>query len=475
MSVQFPDNLTSFPRNLSWNLKKIQSSIIKSKIKINSDLTEIKPSQTSSFFMPIGRFLDFRSGVLYSTNATCSGTGGIHFPRLGLASLIQNLQILANGRVLQSTNDYNMIYNILCDCEGYSSFEQATKRITENFDPSVTYTYPNGSSDPVATFNANNTTNDGGGTNDNKSYCVNNWLGFMNGSISCLNTNDIGQLTLKITWAPASACWYKTDATAPTDASYSLKDVFFTIDALTFTNNLYLTLVGDQLKNDGLNVGYYDYVFQQFSSQAKSTGGINISTQINTSSLDQVIATFRPNNYDTISELCLSTQVATTNKTYQELAVTPLTTSAGVGTSQLGTYGAFNQSLYFRRDGSGYSSSSFYVNSSLALSSDSPIEVFNNSLQALSYNNLDIGSGGYHSGCHSLGFWCKNYFVDILSLENMSQDNNFWISGYNSNGGSIQIGYISKWATTTTVYPILIMRVTKQLNIKFGRLLDLVE
>lgn len=474
------EQISGFPKNLAYNLKKLQGSIIKQKLKISADQTEYKPNQIVRINFPIGRMIDFRSIVLYSTNATTSGTGGIHFTRGGLHSLIQNLALTANGRNLQTTNDYNFIWNLLADLEGYYSQEQSSKRITELFDPSLNYTYPNGSTAPTAVFQANSTNNDGSQTGDPKSFCVNNWLGFFNGSCSTLNTNDIGQLQLAITLAPSSALYYKTGATAPTDASYSLKEVFITLDTITFTNSLYTDLVKSQLDGGGLNVAYYDYIVQQLAAQDKSTSGINVSTQINANSLDQVIATFRDadttNPYDKISELLLGTATTGTLRSYNEIIYTPLTTSAGAGTSSIGTHGGFNNNRYFRRMGTGFDSSTFYINSQPFTVSGSPIETFNNTLQSLNYNNLDISSGGLHGGCHSLGHFCRNYFADILSLENLSGDNNWWVSGLGGNGGSIQIGYTAKFKDNTEkVYPIIICRVSKILNIKFGRALDVME
>lgn len=469
------EQIAGFPKNLAYNLKKLQGSIIKQKLKISADQTEYKPSQIVRINFPIGRLIDFRSVVLYSTNASTSGTGGIHFTRGGLHSLIQNLALTANGRNLQTTNDYNFVWHLLADLEGYYSQEQGTKRITELFDASTVYSNPNGSSAPVATFQANSTTND-----SDIDLCVNNWLGFFNGSCSTIDTNNIGQLQLAITLAPSSALYYKTDATAPTDASYSLKEVFLTVDTITFTNSLYYDLVKSQLEGGGLNVAYYDYIVQQLAAQDKSTAGINVSTQINANSLDQVMATFRPadttNPYDKISELLLGTEATATLRSYNEIIYTPLTTSSGTGTSGVGANGGFNNNRYFRRDGAGYDGSTFYINSQPFTVSGTPIECFNNTLQALNYNNLDISAGGLHGGCHSLGFFCRNYFTDVLSLENLSGDNNWWVSGLGGNGGTIQIGYNCKFTgNTDKVYPIIICRVSKILNIKMGRALDVME
>ena len=92
--------------------------------------------------------------------------------------------------------------------------------------------------------------------------------------------------------------------------------------------------------------------------------------------------------------------------------------------------------------------------------------------------NLDIASGGLHAGALTTGFYNKNYFVDILSLENLSGDNNNWVSGLGGNGGIIQVQYnatFSGASSESTIFPYLIGKVSKIMNIKIGRNIDIME
>ena len=55
-------------------------------------------------------------------------------------------------------------------------------------------------------------------------------------------------------------------------------------------------------------------------------------------------------------------------------------------------------------------------------------------------------------------------------------DNNWWVSGIGGNGGTIQISVNTKFKDNTdTVFPVIICRVSKVLNIKMGRALDIME
>ena len=484
------EQIPNFPKNLAYNLRKLSGSLIKQRLRISSDKSSYVPNEILRINLPIGRMIDLRSVVL-GAKCSASGTGGIHFPRLGLNSLIEQLQITANGRILQNTQMYNYIYNLIADIDGYSSPEQAPKRITELFDPSVSNSQDYTSGVGVSQTFSNNMRNT---TTDDTLYLyINNWLGFMGGSCSVLDTNNLGQVQISITLAPQNCLFFGTDGantTRPTDHSYKLEEVDLLVDTLTFTNSTYYELVKSQLESGGLNVAYYDYITTMGNIQTKSSSlNLNFSTQINANSLDQVIATFRPASYNTnINRLLLGSSITDTNFSKYISDSTNITTTLSAS-----LHGAFNNTNYFRRDGSGFKSSAWYINSQPFTQSKNIHEVINNTLQALNYANLDVGSGSFHGGILSPHYYGSHYFADILSLENLSGDNNWWVSGLSGNGGTIQIQYQASFGSTgdsatdianysatafssgPSFYPVIIARVSKVLNIKMGRLLDVME
>lgn len=475
------EQIAGFPRNLSFSLKRLQGSIIKQKIRVASDLSSYNSGQIINFYLPIGRMIDERSLVIYATGDCSAGTNsGVHFPRFGLHSLIEQFQVSINSKPVQSTNFYNYVYNLIADLEGYSSLEQNSKRITENPDPSSyfnsVYSTTNGSGTNNDTTGITNTLNITRQGNDTSFYmCANNFLGFFNGSCAVLDTNNYGSIKISLSTAPSGVLWLGAPTNAPSGTcDYTLKNVYLTIDTITFTNSLYYDLVKSKLESDGLNIAFYDYIPFQLNSQTRHNGNINVATQINTSSLDQVIATFRPSNYSTQAKLVQSSQDSSAVSFYS-IVCNPTGTNTKIG-------GAFNNSRYFLRDGAGLLNGSWYINSQPFTQLATPIEIFNNTLQATNYGNLDIGSGGLHAGCMSLGHFTRQYFADILSLENISGDNNWWVSGINGSGGVITIQYNANFGATssdtdlsTSVIPVIICRVSKVLNCKMGRALDLLE
>ena len=462
------EQISGFPKNLAYNLKRLQGSIIKQKIILNSDRSSYAPNDRCMFNFPIGRMIDTRSIVL---TAKCTAATGNHFPRGGLNSLIENLQITANSRVIQSTQAYNFIWNTLADVSGYFSYEQAPKRLYENFDPSISHTNVDGLAAPVITNNVIANT----GTEEYY-FCVNNWLGFLNSSAPTIDTNNLGQIQMIITLAPNTCMWLGTTVAATpvlaTVGNYTIADISLNMDTITFTNSLYYDLIKSQLEGGGLNIAYNDYLLSTGSLFTKSsTTTLTHTAQFSTNSLDACIATFRPSTFNTATSLLLNSAITTgTQATFSSILSDPITNE--------GNHGGFNNSVYFQRAGGGIKSSSWYINSQPFTVNSSPIQIFNNFLQALDYSNLDIASGGLHFGALTTGFYNKNYFVDILSLENISNDNNNWVSGLGGNGGIIQVQYnatFSGASSESTVFPQIIGRVSKIMNVKIGRNIDIME
>jgi hypothetical protein len=472
------EQVAGYPKNLAYNLKVLNGSLIRQRILISSDKTSYTPNERCQFNFPIGRMIDNRSICL---TAKCTAAVGNHFPRGGLNSLIENLQISINSRIIQSTQAYNYIWNTLADVSGYYSPEQASKRIYENFDPSVDYdnTSVDGSAVPTIVSACITTT----GT-DEYYFCVNNWLGWFNSSAPTINTNDLGTIQLVLTWAPNTCMWVGAASSASGSVAvgnYSISDVNLSMDTITFTNSMYQDLVKSQLDGNGLNIAYNDYLISTGNTATKSaTATISHTAQFSTNSLDLVMATFRPSNFNhnlgtalllgdaTLAEVTADHRGS--SLTANALLAAPLTTN--------NRHGGFNQSRYFQRAGGAIKTSSWYINSQPFTINSSPVQIFNSTLQALDYANLDIASGGLHIGANQPVYYNKNYFVDCLSLENLSGDNNNWVSGISANGGVLSVVYnatFSGASVESSVIPYIIARVTKVMNVKTGRNIDIME
>jgi len=464
------EQIQGFPKNLAYNLKRLQSTIIKTRISQPFDKTEYLANERAIVNFP-NRMFDCRS---VSLTAKCVSGTNCHFSRGGLNTLIENLQITLNSRPIQSTQYYNLIFQTLADVSGYYSPEQEGKRIYENFNPSVSYDKEIGEGTTTIALNTTST------TAETKYFTVNNFIGFFSCSASTLDLNNLGNLQLILTMAPDTVQWIgqSTTAGAPNAInSYKVQNLTLWMDAITFTSSLYQDLIKSQLEGNGLNIAYNDYLVSVNSIQTKSSSGFTANAQFNTNSLDACYAIFRPELYANINPLILGdatinatsgANVKGCSKSFEQVIADPVTNA--------GQNGAFNQSRYFQRDGAGITSSSWYVNSQPLVINDTNIAIWNNLLNTLDYANIDIASGGFHKGALSTHHYNKFYFVDAISLENISGDGNNWVSGLSSSGTVLNISYTAKFDTVATkVYPYIIGKVSKVMNVKIGRNIDIME
>lgn len=487
------DIQTGFPKNLAYNLKKLAGGFTKQKVKITPDKVSADANGVVRFLLPRGSLIDFRSLVMYMTGST-AGTGSttsyLHFPRYS-ASLIQSISITANNITLCSIQEYGHLYNALMDMEG-SDLSQVAKRASEIFDPTIRWSQTTSAGTAATNENAIaaviNHSVTGATTNDtNVKMCVNNWLGFLNSvSTPVLDLQDIGDVYLNIQFAPASVLYHSTITTsAPTisNANYTLSDIFLTVDRIAFQSAEYYQLKQEKLLGEGLKVAYYDYWTTVGSVFTKSSG-VNMNFSVNSGSLDQLIATFRRSDYQTIKPLIMYSGNSLSSKTiitldqYNANPVAYTNVDGTAGTDNfvnLNLGDGFAQSAAFQRPGNDLVGSQWSINS-VAIDNYplTPLEIFQKNLQATGFQNLDLGSSGVHSGMKSILHFLKYYFIDICSLENISGDNQMWVSGVNGLNGGIVVNYAATFAPTNTqtVYPYVYCRSTKTLIIKAGRQLE---
>jgi hypothetical protein len=488
------DISSGFPRNLAYNLKKLDAGFSKTKVKIipDNNTNSVKENGIIRFRIVGNGLYDFRTLCMYF-KGTASKTGGnpVHFPRYS-ASMIENLSITANNTTLCSINGYNLLYNTLMDLEG-SDVSQLTKRNVagERHDPTVLYEMTHNATNQ--TISATSTVLNGSASDSGVVMCVNNWVGFL-GSLSTpiVDLSDWGDIYINIQFAPTYALWCGANAdTTTTDGratgvSYSLENIFLTIDRCSFQDPLYYSLKTEKLLSPaGLNVAYYDYYNAQFGKQQKSSTGISLNFTVNSPSLDQVIMTCRHLNYqDAVYPLVLygtNQKEATNNRTFKEVLFGAPTIINDVGTLANAGFidnvgDAFCQSLYFMRAGASIKGSKFSINSiDIDPYQLTDLEIFNKVLQYTGFQNLDMGSAGLHAGCFSLQHFNKYYWCDICDLTNISGDNQFWICGLDGRGSGINIAYSASFESgnSDNIFPVAYCRSTRVLKINAGRQLVL--
>lgn len=489
------DLISGFPKNLAYSLKQL-SNFTKQTVKVIPDRISCGFGEVSRFKLPPSAMIDFRTISIYAdvtldkAGLTTATGWSLHLPR-NTGSLIQQITITCNGVQLCNINDYNLLYNTLYDLEG-ADVSQTTKRLLENYDPSVYY-YRGASTatnSGIGTIKATDATTAGTTLNyeNARPIVINNFLGFL-GSLSTpvLDLNDTGDIYIEIRWSPIQVCWQSANSTPSlsfnTSGINKFDNLRLTCSKINFENSEYYDLKAQKLLTDGLLVGYYDYWTSRGTSTAKSSA-ITMNFNVATNSLDQCIATFQQSDYNTIKNLVLfgANASGTTNTFNYQLYNNQIATASTGG--NIGDL--FNQSYYFMRPGIDLATSQWSINSTnIDPYPLPPEEVWNNNLIALGNTNIDFGTSGVHPGCLSLQHFLKYYFCHILSLENLSGDGNMWRSGLSGNGSTVNINYQATFnnnsvagtagvQNTESISPVIFCRSTKVLTIKSGHIISVV-
>jgi hypothetical protein len=223
-----------------------------------------------------------------------------------------------------------------------------------------------------------------------------------------------------------------------------------------------------KLLSSGLTIGYSTYIASK-GSLANKSSAFNVYTNFNTTSLDQLIGTFAPEDQTTSNLLlygCWDANGTADAKPFHNI-LTLDAYSAEAGSEFIG--GFYNQSRYFRSDACGLTSSTWEINNVPLI----PIpladyEIYNETQIALGNNHLDMGSG-IHEGCRSLAHFLKFYFTHICSLE-MIQNDGFYKSGLDGKSSSLNVVWRTSYGANTTdkVIPFIFAKTTRILQVNEG-------
>ena len=500
----------SFPKNLAYNVKSL-SGFSKTVVKLTPNPnTSVEAGGTFKVRLPPNTLIDLRTLSMFY-EGTCSSSGGagyLRFPRLS-SSIIDTLNIYVNGTLIENIQDYGHLYSTLYDIS--AAGDQTAKRYLENSDPSIYV-----ATDPATTYDdsrcgqvlkATATVNAGALTSHatKQVFCINNWIGFLGSSSTpVIDTNDCGVVEIEIRLKNKDILWATNSNDTGTKhtitgANYSINNISFNISKIVFNDPLYYNLKASKLLGDGLTIGYNTFICSKSGAQSKSTS-MNVNTNINTTSLDQLILTSTPATPEIqnlllynagaadISQLTFNQAKAGLNISATCAAApgpclftfSPHVNTTGVSTTAGPTLGMmtpcadsngdlFNQSQAFRRDLVGLATSSVEINNiPLTPQPLKPWEMFNETLIALGNANLDMAAG-VHEGCLSLGHYLKYYGTHIVSLENIQTDG-FYKSGLDGKSSALNIVWKPSFDpnATNSIIPVIYAKTTRMLVISEG-------
>jgi hypothetical protein len=471
---------SDLPRQFFYNLKKLKGSFSKQIIKITPDRTISSPNDITTFRFPIGSVLNLQSLNCHFKGST-KGTNITIFPKY-TSTLIKRLSVSVNNVSVQIINDYNLVYNTYADLNSAN----LTTRHGEKFDSTTQFTNTTLSSatTTASPLVATNLLLASTGATTNERLVINHFLGILSGgSTPIWNTDLMGEIVVSLQWADQGVLCGTAESSAITYTSsdtYELSDIYMSVESLSFMNDEYYQALGEADKM----IGFHDYTVVRFPKVAKNSS-IDITTYISASSLDAVIGTSLPPNAITAIPKTMVGNTAcsvgsSVKNIYTYLADPIGSTGAGGAVAQVGdvlNYGdGYFSTMNMIRDLQYITSSCFYINNRMINYQPlDPLEIHQQNLLALNYENLDLSNNGFNPACVSLNHFFKYYGVCMqdLSLLNPST---FYLSGINSAGSSISINWKATFNSFCAVdaYPVLMIKCSRIMTISSGRQIQIV-
>lgn len=463
------DNVpATLPREFFYNLSKLQGSMAKNLIKCVADRnTGLKSGNIVNIRLPIGALLDLRSMALWFKVKT-TGTNPT-FPTRYSSSFIKRMSISINNVVIQTIEDYALLYNLMAD----HTNKDRTKCIGGDWcDNSVFWSEGSSTgSAPVAISGADSML----ATTANltaQQFKINNFLGFLGSTTTpIIPTDRMGEVVLSLTLAQeyevlgGSA---EASATTYSGNAYELDDFYLTCEALSFSDDSYYNSIGSK----DLMYGFSDYIVTKFATTTK-TAGINCTTYVSANSIDWIAGTA------VVQQTAPSTMLAYGSNgdgtsanvinVYKYLS-DPVAYVNNNGTSPTSGDGFFGVEAMVR-DLQAIETGQFSINNKqLNYAPLNKYEIFQNNLCALGYEGIDASKNGLIDTCLSIFHYFKYYGAQFQSLQLIDKDQ-FNISGLSSAGSSCSINWSVKFNSSATydITPIVIAKLSKVLHVKAGR------
>ena len=463
------DNLpASLPADFFFNLSKLSGSSSKQLIKCTADRTSASPSTQTNNRLPIGSLLNLKSAsIWFKTSLT--GTNPT-VPGRYASSFIKRISISCNNVIVQQLEDYNMVYNVMADHNN----KGLSKGIGGEFlDNSIIWGEGASTGTAQTPLTAQKSLLDAVTNQTNIQMVLNNFIGLLgSSSTSLIATDKMGELVISIFWSSPYECLGGTASSttvAYTDNSYSIDDIYMTIEALSFSDDSYY----NSINSKDLMYKFDDYTVVKFAETTKASG-INVTTYLNANSIDFIFASAiraQTQPKPMVAYGSLGGGDGTTDKvvsTYEYLS-DPV---AYVNNKDVTTHGdGFFNTEYMVRDLQGIESCQISINNkALNYAPLNKYEIFQNNLCALGYENVDASANGLINTCVSIFHYFKYYGGVFQSLSIIDKDN-FYISGLSSAGSSCAVNVNIKFTSNATypITPVIIAKMSKVLHVKAGR------
>jgi len=343
------------------------------------------------------------------------------------------MTVSMQGQTLADINDYNLIYDIFATMQ--KGVESTYKNMLSNPDCLVHHNR-NGERVGSAIFSTAAPENADVAL-DKRPITISEFISFLSGSPSYIDTAITGTVTIDLYLAPASHVLY--DAYDLLDGggaanggpgganvteyppTYILNNIYMTISKCTIDDGVYFQSVASALQS-GMA---WTFLFNHYQATTGTLCNKNTSMRYEVSgkSIDMALFTFYHND---------RANTTTMRKTFD----TELEPNNSVSTriaSNAGNIGIFG-SRYFIRNGDNIDRVSFQVNGERLPMYDMTLaDCCQNLLIDFGTNN-DLLGGVYDGMNSSYMNWYKNFFLASCRLNHLSADTDKWVSGFDTSG-----------------------------------------
>lgn len=393
--------MSAYPRNLSYFVKRLANYSRNTYRLQTLNTSTAGPSQIITVDLPNNALVDLSTLLWYFEGTTTSAGGQCTFPR-NIETIIERVEVEVNGQLISpGCANYGHLFQIISDT---TMGEDVCNRRG---------LLQNGLNVDAPTANASAVP-----------FTIVNWLGFLGSAQpTVLDTNLLGNVRVRITLATTNVL--VSSATAVTTPSYSLGNMFFSVDCISIDDGMYYAL-HDQFLSKG---GVYEIPFNNFYSfsQSISAGGDgSVKFSLSTQSLNQLWATFAyggtaPNTADTPGATFTPSAVTGNGPIY-----IPTGSTNGAGTSR-----------FFLRSSAGITGFQFNINNQY-VPNYRPNANLAYQLLMNSYNLSQDVLGGINKNISSLDAWRRKYFVASCSLDHACASDERFLSGMNCLGSVAQ-------------------------------------
>jgi len=443
----------AYPANVSYFLRRMSGFHTNTfkLMPLNSDsATSGKIIQVN---LPVNALLNMKSFAMhFDAAATCSSpSAGVARLPNKIQSLIERVEVLMGGISVQSGfNGYNTACHIK-DNLTLGDDKKGSSRLTLMHEEiPITRSYVDNQNLATAT-----TRNEAYALNP--SFIIDEWLGFL-GELEpqIIDSGILPEISIRITLAPDSVCSVGTDTASAfgttsgaATTSYSLSNIYFTIETLALQDGVYDSLLERKIAEDGyIEIPYKNY-YSFFDTHSGSTR-FACSSQ----SLDKIYATFRQNGYDT------------------QAAPQLITGTVGYHTFPYGS-GARYISNYFKFVDDGINDYQFTVNNTFIPQYKAK------TLDA--YHQVRVARDKMNASCKSdsisgLYNWQNFFWCAVARLNHPSSEEARYISGFDSRGTNAAMQFLTTKQSghTANLQAFILCECTSTLRVGSGKSIEIV-